>query len=87
MTGNPAAPRTGAAGTAPRRMTAGSTPRHTTSRVPRRRAGGDVSAAPSRTSLTAGNPMFPDLRETRGPGTGGPGHASNGTARKRAAIL
>lgn len=51
MTGNPAAPRTEAAGTAPRR-----------------RAGGDVSAAPSRTSLTAGNPMFPDLRETRGPG-------------------
>lgn len=29
--------------------------------------------------------MFPDLRETRGPGTGGPGHASNGTARRRAA--
>lgn len=51
MTGNPAAPRTEAAGT-----------------VPHRRAGGDVSAAPSRTSLTAGNPMFPDLRETRGPG-------------------
>lgn len=68
MTGNPAAPRTEAAGTAPRR-----------------RAGGDVSAAPSRTSLTAGNPMFPDLRETRGPGPEGPGRASNGTARRRAA--
>ena len=85
MTGNPAAPRTGAAGTAPVPYDRGIDPRHTTSRVPRRRAGGDVSASPSRTSLTAGNPMFPDLRETRGPGTGGPGRASNGTARKRAA--
>lgn len=85
MTGNPAAPRTEAAGTAPVPYDRGIDPRHTTSRVPRRRAGGDVSASPFRTSLTAGNPMFPDLRETRGPGTGGPGHASNGTARRRAA--
>lgn len=67
-------------------MAAGSTPRHTASRVPCRRAGGDVSAAPSRTSLTAGSPMSPDLRETRGPGPEGPGHASDGTARRRAAI-
>lgn len=67
MTGNPAAPRTEAAGTAPVPYDRGIDPRHTTSRVPRRRAGGDVSASPFRTSLTAGNPMFPDLRESRDP--------------------
>lgn len=68
MTGNPAAPRTEAAGTAPVPYDRGIDP--APYGIPRPASAGrrDVSASPSRTSLTAGNPMFPDLRETRGPG-------------------
>lgn len=71
MTGDPAAPRTEAAGTAPVPYDRGIDPRHTTSRVPRRRAGGDVSATP-----------LPDLPHGRKPDVSGPSRNTRARDRK-----
>lgn len=68
MTGNPAAPRTGGGRNRPASYDRGIDP--APYGIPRPASAGRRGRIrlPFRTSLTAGNPMFPDLRESRGPG-------------------
>ena len=84
MTGNPAAPRTVGGRNRPASYGRGIDP--APYGIPR-----PASAAEGRPPSPLGTPFGrkPDVsgpsRNPR-PGTGGPGHASNGTARKRAAV-